>query len=689
MAKEMTIAEAEKAQVSELARESSMAARPWVLPLCMLALGYAPLLVLRARTLFERPRPAALPIAVLAGLVLAWRASRRLGRLEPDAQLWSFAAVGLGMVALVVAGFSAWPWLGAVAAMTTLLAAAYGTGRARLLSAVLPAVALVALAVLTPVEMELWLIGALQTQVTAYAGPVLDVLGVIHLTEGNVIKITSGPLMVDEACSGVSSLFAAIGATFFYVAWTGRKLISAVLLMAAAASWVVLVNVVRIVAVVFAEARWGVDMASGWRHDVSDLIIFVAVMGLTLSSGQILQFLAALTRIRLFVPTSCDKGSDLRLMYSVQNTSDIPKGGRRKVIVAVVDHVLHFRIIGSDECMVVDTDEKALPEQARKIACLRKQLKNLWPPHNLTDGEKVRIIAIVTSIVDHSRERSRPTSRLNARSRAPIRQKAVESSTPTEFADVGRTWLASRRLGSVFAVVGLLQVAWLWPALSKAVRGDAGAVSFKSSVAALKSLNEGDLPDRLGPYLRAGFETNFHGTKSSFGEFSREWHYRSGRVSANAAVDFPFRGWHELLWCYTHLGWSLKERVVRKGEGQETGRPDAFVEAVLERPPLRHAMLFYGIDDMRGDNLKPPENTDPFEFNEKLDLFRFARGRLGSSADLVDQSLTDGYQVQLLIQTAAPISADQRTEARAIFVRLRRDVRHRVAAGTGAEGWSP
>jgi hypothetical protein len=114
------------------------------------------------------------------------------------------------------------------------------------------------------------------------------------------------------------------------------------------------------------------------------------------------------------------------------------------------------------------------------------------------------------------------------------------------------------------------------------------------------------------------------------------------------------------------------------------------VEAVFERPPYRHATLFFGIDDMRGNDLKPPPTTDPFGFSEKLDMCRFARGRLGLSADLADQSLTYGYQVQLLIQTAGPLSADQRTEARAIFARLRQDVRHRLGAGlaAGAKGGS-
>ena len=72
---------------------------------------------------------------------------------------------------LMVAGFSASSWLAMAAAMTTLLAGAYGIGGARLLRAVLPAWGFVALALLTPLRLELWLIGRLQSLVTICAGP--------------------------------------------------------------------------------------------------------------------------------------------------------------------------------------------------------------------------------------------------------------------------------------------------------------------------------------------------------------------------------------------------------------------------------------------------------------------------------------------------------------------------------------
>ena len=70
-------------------------------------------------------------------------------------------------------------------------------------------------------------------------------------------------------------------------------------------------------------------------------------------------------------------GYDLELMVSANDTSDITETGERLIVVAVVDQVLHFRIINGAGKTVVDTDAKRLTEQAQPIEDLRKQLEKL------------------------------------------------------------------------------------------------------------------------------------------------------------------------------------------------------------------------------------------------------------------------------------------------------------------------
>ena len=102
--------------------------------------------------------------------------------------------------------------------------------------------------------------------------------------------------------------------------------------------------------------------------------------------------------------SSPTRGCDLQLMSSVTDATGIPTAGKSLIIVAAVDHRIHFRIFGDDGKVVVDTDETRLMERAPRIETLRKPLESLWPPHELTKSEKDEVITAVTPIVDRIQE---------------------------------------------------------------------------------------------------------------------------------------------------------------------------------------------------------------------------------------------------------------------------------------------
>jgi hypothetical protein len=104
----------------------------------------------------------------------------------------------------------------------------------------------------------------------------------------------------------------------------------------------------------------------------------------------------------VFWAPTAPEACELQFMPSVAGVSDIPKTGKSLAILAVVDHVFHFRVFDGDANMVVDIDEKSLTQSARQIQDLREQLADLWPPHELSEFEKVRIIAALTSIIGHT-----------------------------------------------------------------------------------------------------------------------------------------------------------------------------------------------------------------------------------------------------------------------------------------------
>jgi WD40 repeat protein len=59
---------------------------------------------------------------------------------------------------------------------------------------------------------------------------------------------------------------------------------------------------------------------------------------------------------------------------------------------------LHFRVFDGAGKVIEDIGEGMLTEPAEKIEGLRKRLEGLWPPHELTNGEKGRVISAVASI---------------------------------------------------------------------------------------------------------------------------------------------------------------------------------------------------------------------------------------------------------------------------------------------------
>jgi hypothetical protein len=96
---------------------------------------------------------------------------------------------------------------------------------------------------------------------------------------------------------------------------------------------------------------------------------------------------------------------ELDLMPAVKDAKEIPRAGKNRLIVARVDQVLHFRRFDLDGIVVANTNEKRLPDQAKPLEDLKKQLAGLWPPRPLAPDEKKRLITAVVAIIGRDRPR--------------------------------------------------------------------------------------------------------------------------------------------------------------------------------------------------------------------------------------------------------------------------------------------
>jgi exosortase len=257
-------------------------------PAALIAASFVPILVLFGLGLWSRPHYQFFPLLVPGAVALGWRSWRRPEPMEPGSAAVAWSAAALGWILLATGVALVTPWFAALGALTALLGAAYAVGGGRLTRAVLPAWGLLWLAIPAPRGFDTAMIVGLQDLVSRWSSTTLDVLGVYHVMDGNVVEVGGRELLVDQACSGIYSLFALLAGTVFYVLWARTWPPRAVALAVSSVFWVLFGNVLRIVAVVVLSTQWGVEVASGWRHELLGLATFGLMLGLVLSTDRLM-----------------------------------------------------------------------------------------------------------------------------------------------------------------------------------------------------------------------------------------------------------------------------------------------------------------------------------------------------------------------------------------------------------------
>lgn len=253
--------------------------------------AYGPLLVQHALQMWDRPHYQFVPLIPVAAAVLLISRMRGLGPLQPGSRWLSLSLVGLAWLLLFAGEILNSPWFAAVALLVLAAAALYAVGDVKLFGAALPAWLLLWLAVPPPLQLDNQLVLALQTLTARWASAILDLFGIYHVMAGHVVETGGQRLLVEQACSGINSLFAILACTLFYVFLTRRPMGQAIALIIAALFWVMVANVTRVVLVTFAGVRWGMNLADGWRHEALGLVLFALALGLIWSTQRLILFL--------------------------------------------------------------------------------------------------------------------------------------------------------------------------------------------------------------------------------------------------------------------------------------------------------------------------------------------------------------------------------------------------------------
>ncbi len=257
--------------------------------LCLF-LAYLPLLWIEARFLWDQPQHQSFPLVVLGAIFLTNQRLRGLAQLHPGYAGTAYLTFGFALSLLALGLWTSEPRLASLSAMTCLLSTIYAVGGSSLVWTLLPIWLFLWLAVPLPAGLDRDLILFLQNWTAGASSFILDKVGVFHVPEGSVVCIPGKRLFVDEACSGIQSLYSGLAFTAFLLLSRRRRLIHSLLLLSATLIFILAANVARVSGVALFEARWQIEASTGWRHQLAGWLAFFAALGLVFSADSLLLF---------------------------------------------------------------------------------------------------------------------------------------------------------------------------------------------------------------------------------------------------------------------------------------------------------------------------------------------------------------------------------------------------------------
>jgi exosortase len=264
----------------------------WLLVAASIAVALGRLLVEYGEQLWSAEHYRFYPLVLGAACWLAWRRSQTpttaIRPLSPTARL---ALWGVALTITAGSVMAKSPFGAAVALLIVIMAGLYEWGGSAKLRHYLPVLAVLLLILRLPFNWDQRMIVALQQIATSWASGVLDLIGVRHVADGVAIRLPQRDFFVEKACSGVHSLFATVAFVAVFAVATRRGLARFVPLFAAAVFWVIVANVVRVIAIVLLSTQYDLPVVEGFWHEVLGVIIFAGVIGLVLSTDRLLLFL--------------------------------------------------------------------------------------------------------------------------------------------------------------------------------------------------------------------------------------------------------------------------------------------------------------------------------------------------------------------------------------------------------------
>jgi exosortase len=144
-----------------------------------------------------------------------------------------------------------------------------------------------------PNEMDTQLIQWLQNRTTAFASGIGHRVNLVHYSEGNVLSVPGKTFLVAEACSGVKSLFTILFISAMVICMKRRPFLHSVVLLLCGMATAGLMNVFRVLSVIYVWDWRQLDLSTGLPHDILGYACLGIAAGILLSADAFLEVLSA------------------------------------------------------------------------------------------------------------------------------------------------------------------------------------------------------------------------------------------------------------------------------------------------------------------------------------------------------------------------------------------------------------
>lgn len=132
---------------------------------------------------------------------------------------------------------------------------------------------------------------ALQHLTAKFSSFCLDQISIPHHLTGVIFDLPKGKLFIEEACSGIQSVFTLACISLLLLTYYRRPIVLLPIYLMSAIFSASLMNVVRIVIIAVAQEWYGFDLAHGWLHDLLGYCCLLLAMLLLASFDKLFQVL--------------------------------------------------------------------------------------------------------------------------------------------------------------------------------------------------------------------------------------------------------------------------------------------------------------------------------------------------------------------------------------------------------------